>query len=120
MVRRLPVFLLSVAFCAYTVFGYPLLLGLLARRRARPVHKAPWRATVSVILPVHNGERWIGAKLESIRGLNYPSELMEIIRISDASRMTEAARSNRNLATQDSGLREGAEPPTPRPPPWNT
>ena len=79
------VFLFSVAFCAYTVFGYPLLLGLLARRRARPVHKAPWRATVSVILPVHNGERWIGAKLESIQGLNYPAELVEILVVSDGS-----------------------------------
>src|ERR1019366_9477814 len=47
-------FLLGVAFCAYTLFGYPLLLGLLARRRARPVRKAAWPATVSVILPVYN------------------------------------------------------------------
>ena len=79
------VFLFSVAFCAYTVFVYPLLLGLLARWRTRPVHKAPWRATVSVILPVHNGERWIGAKLESIQGLNYPAELVEILVVSDGS-----------------------------------
>ena len=27
-------FLLSVAFCFYTLFGYPLLLGLVARWRA--------------------------------------------------------------------------------------
>lgn len=79
------VFLFSVAFCAYTLFGYPLLLGLLARLRARPVRKAAWRATVSVILPVHNGERWIGAKLESIQGLNYPAELVEILVVSDGS-----------------------------------
>ena len=79
------VFLLSIAFCAYTVFGYPLLLGLLARRRTRGVRKASWRATVSVILPVHNGERWIGAKLESIKGLHYPAELVEILVVSDGS-----------------------------------
>jgi glycosyltransferase involved in cell wall biosynthesis len=79
------VFLFSVAFCAYTTFGYPLLLGLLARWRERPVRKAPWRATVSVILPVFNGERWMAAKLESIRALDYPAELLEILVVSDGS-----------------------------------
>ena len=78
-------FLLSVGFCAYTLFGYPLLLGLMARWRARPVRKAAWPATVSVILPVHNGERWMAAKLESILALHYPSELVEILVVSDGS-----------------------------------
>ena len=78
-------FLLSVAFCAYTLFGYPLLLGLMARWRARPVRKAAWPATVSVILPVHNGERWMAAKLESILALHYPAELVEILVVSDGS-----------------------------------
>jgi glycosyltransferase involved in cell wall biosynthesis len=79
------VFLCSVAFCAYTVFGYPLLLALLARLRAHPVRKAPCRATVSIILPVYNGERWMAAKLESIRALEYPAELLEILVVSDGS-----------------------------------
>jgi cellulose synthase/poly-beta-1,6-N-acetylglucosamine synthase-like glycosyltransferase len=79
------IFLLSVGFCAYTVFGYPLVLGLLARWRARPVKKAAWPATVSVILPVHNGERWIRAKLESIQALDYPAELVEVLVVSDGS-----------------------------------
>jgi biofilm PGA synthesis N-glycosyltransferase PgaC len=78
-------FLFSVAFCFYTLFGYPLLLGLVARRRTRPVRKAAWPATVSVILPVYNGERWMAAKLESILALNYPAELVEILVVSDGS-----------------------------------
>jgi cellulose synthase/poly-beta-1,6-N-acetylglucosamine synthase-like glycosyltransferase len=78
-------FLLSLAFCAYTLFGYPLLLGLLARLRPRPVRKAAWPATVSIILPVYNGEPWIAAKLESILALNYPAELVEILVVSDGS-----------------------------------
>ena len=78
-------FLLSVSFCAYTLFGYPLLLGLLARWRARPVRRAAWPATVSVILPVYNGEPWVAAKLESILALNYPAELVEILVVSDGS-----------------------------------
>jgi biofilm PGA synthesis N-glycosyltransferase PgaC len=78
-------FLLSVGFCAYTLFAYPLLLGILARWKARPVRKAAWPATVSVILPVHNGERWMAAKLESILALHYPAELVEILVVSDGS-----------------------------------
>jgi biofilm PGA synthesis N-glycosyltransferase PgaC len=78
-------YLLSVAFCVYTLLGYPLLLGLMARWRTRPVRKAAWPATVSVILPVYNGEPWVAAKLESILALNYPAELLEILVVSDGS-----------------------------------
>jgi cellulose synthase/poly-beta-1,6-N-acetylglucosamine synthase-like glycosyltransferase len=81
----LTVFLLSAAFCIYTLAGYPLLVALLARWRPRPVLKAPGRARVSVILPVYNGERWIRAKLESILALDYPPELMETLVVSDGS-----------------------------------
>ena len=79
------IFLLSVGFCVYTLFVYPLLLSIEARWRSRPVHKAAWPATVSVILPVHNGERWMAAKLESILALDYPAELVEILIVSDGS-----------------------------------
>jgi biofilm PGA synthesis N-glycosyltransferase PgaC len=78
-------FLLSVGFSAYTLFAYPLLLGILARCKARPVRKAEWPATVTVILPVHNGERWMAAKLESILALHYPADLVEILVVSDGS-----------------------------------
>jgi cellulose synthase/poly-beta-1,6-N-acetylglucosamine synthase-like glycosyltransferase len=79
------VFLLSAAFAVYVVFGYPVLLGLLARLRPRPVHKQPQLKTVSVLLPVRNGEAWLGQKLESILALDYPRELLQIIVISDGS-----------------------------------
>jgi cellulose synthase/poly-beta-1,6-N-acetylglucosamine synthase-like glycosyltransferase len=49
------------------------------------VRKAPWPATVSVILPVYNGEPWMAAKMESILALNYPAELVEILVVSDGS-----------------------------------
>jgi cellulose synthase/poly-beta-1,6-N-acetylglucosamine synthase-like glycosyltransferase len=84
------VFVLGIAFCAYTLAGYPLLLGLLARMRTRPVRRAPLRAPVSIILPVHNGETWIRRKLETIAGLDYPPELIEILVVDDGS--TDATR----------------------------
>jgi cellulose synthase/poly-beta-1,6-N-acetylglucosamine synthase-like glycosyltransferase len=79
------IFLGSAIFCVYTLGIYPLLLGLRAWWRPRPIMRAAWQARVSVILPVYNGERWIGAKLESILALNYPPELMEILVVSDGS-----------------------------------
>ncbi len=81
----LALFIFSLAFCAYTLFGYPLLLALLARGRGRRVRKAPRQCTVSILLPVHNGERWLAAKLESILQLRYPAELLEILVVSDGS-----------------------------------
>jgi cellulose synthase/poly-beta-1,6-N-acetylglucosamine synthase-like glycosyltransferase len=78
-------FLLSTAFVLYVLIGYPTLLGLLARRPGPPVGKAPQLRPVSVILPVFNGEAWIGSKLETLRQLDYPRQLMEIIVISDGS-----------------------------------
>lgn len=78
-------FLLSVAFAVYVVFGYPVLLGLLAKLRPRPVQKQPQLKTVTVLLPVRNGEAWIRQKLEWILALDYPKELLQVIAISDGS-----------------------------------
>ena len=77
-------FLLAAAFCLYTMFGYPLLLALLARH-GRPVQKAFAPRSISVILPVRNGERWVAQKLESLLALNYPADLIEILVVSDGS-----------------------------------
>ncbi|MFB3778064.1 MAG: glycosyltransferase family 2 protein [Bryobacteraceae bacterium] len=78
-------FLVGGVFVLYVLFGYPALLAMAARRRARPVRKGPIRPTVSVLLPVRNGEAWIGRKLESILQLDYPRELVEILVISNGS-----------------------------------
>jgi poly-beta-1,6-N-acetyl-D-glucosamine synthase len=80
------VFLSGAVFVMYVLIGYPLLLAILARRRSRPIDKnlAVLRR-VSVILPVRNGEPWIRRKLESIRDLDYPRELTEVLVVSDAS-----------------------------------
>jgi poly-beta-1,6-N-acetyl-D-glucosamine synthase len=79
------VFLFSALLVLYILFGYPLLLAWRARRGSRPIRKQWQPRTVSVLLPVYNGERWIRAKLESILALHYPQELIEIIVVSDGS-----------------------------------
>ncbi|MCL5742595.1 MAG: glycosyltransferase family 2 protein [Acidobacteria bacterium] len=84
--RATAVFLSATAVLVYSVAGYPLLLAVLARLFPRPVCKAPGEKTVSILLPVRNGERWIGPKLDSLLALEYPRRLVEIVVVSDGSR----------------------------------
>ena len=79
----------------YALFGYPLLLDWLARRADNPVHKDDKLRTVSFVIAVYNGEKFLERKLRTIFAQNYPRELMEILVISDGStdRTDEIARS---------------------------
>ncbi len=79
------IFLLSAAYVGYVLFGYPIVLAVLARWRSRPVRRGPYEPTVSALLPVHNGEPWIAAKLDSLLALDYPRDRLQIIVISDGS-----------------------------------
>jgi poly-beta-1,6-N-acetyl-D-glucosamine synthase len=78
-------FLAGAGFAFYIVAGYPLLLAGLARWKPKPVRKRFTDTTVSVLLAVYNGEKWIRAKLESILLLDYPRGRMQILAISDGS-----------------------------------
>lgn len=81
----LAVLLVSLAILSYVLLAYPALLLLGVFPKAPPVRAAPARKSVSLLLPVRNGERWIRAKLDSIRRLDYPRELLQVIVISDGS-----------------------------------
>jgi cellulose synthase/poly-beta-1,6-N-acetylglucosamine synthase-like glycosyltransferase len=78
-------FLFVAALLAYVFAGYPLLLGYLARRYAKPIRKREQFKTVSVLIAVHNGERFLAAKLDSVLALHYPKKLLEILVLSDGS-----------------------------------
>jgi cellulose synthase/poly-beta-1,6-N-acetylglucosamine synthase-like glycosyltransferase len=70
----------------YIVIGYPILLAINSRRVAPPVRKdRDFQTSVSVLMAVHNGEAFIGSKLESLLGLRYPRQLLEILVVSDGS-----------------------------------
>jgi len=83
----LPILFFGAALAAglYIVIGYPLLLGLLARVRGKPVLKNRQRKSVSILIAVHNGEQFIAEKLDSLLRLDYPRELVEILVVSDGS-----------------------------------
>ena len=78
-------FLFPAFFLVYSIIGYPLLLMLLARWRSHPVRKRFEPLTVTIVLPVYNGEEWITQKLRSIEALNYPRELVQVVVVSDGS-----------------------------------
>lgn len=69
----------------YVVVGYPLLLRWLARRHPRPVQRQPIEPTVSLIIVVYNGERFLQDKLQSVLALEYPADKLDIIVASDGS-----------------------------------
>ena len=93
-ILSITVFVLAGAAIFYALFGYPLLLGWLARCADNPVHKDEKLRTVSFVIAVYNGEKFLERKLSTILSLNYPRELMDILVVSDGStdRTDEIAR----------------------------
>ncbi len=75
----------SATFVAYEIALYPAALHLLARLFGRPVRRGPYQPSVSVVLAVRNGARWLPRKLESLAALDYPHELLEVLVVSDGS-----------------------------------
>jgi len=76
-------FLVCAGCILYVLAGYPVALGFLARRRRRPVKKGSKLPIVSVIIPVHNGGRFVEEKLESVFALDYPLGRLEVIVVAD-------------------------------------
>jgi cellulose synthase/poly-beta-1,6-N-acetylglucosamine synthase-like glycosyltransferase len=76
---------IATAIILYAIAGYPLLLRY-SRRLSPDIRKdMSYRATVTVLMPVHNGAAFVRQKLESILALEYPRELVQVIVISDGS-----------------------------------
>jgi len=76
----------SLAALAWTHVLYPALAALAARLRTRPVAKDDaYLPSVAVIVVAYNEEAAIETRLENLRALDYPKELLEIVVTSDAS-----------------------------------
>lgn len=81
----LTTFCACLAMIAYVYVGYPLLLRLGAFGQHRSFRRDTVRASVSVIVPAHNEESAIEAKLRNLLALDYPRNLVEILIGSDGS-----------------------------------
>jgi len=80
---------LAIGLLFYTYFGYPILIGLLARlfpRRERPRSDAgSWTPKVSTLIPVFNAASYLPKKLDSLLALDWPTDRLEIFIYSDGA-----------------------------------
>jgi poly-beta-1,6-N-acetyl-D-glucosamine synthase len=91
----------ALLFVVYTYAGYPLLVAAWARIAPRPVHASTgFEPSVSICMAVHDGERFLRAKLESLLALDYPPEKLEFLLCSDGSTDDTEALA-RSLAASD-------------------
>lgn len=82
------VLVIAAAAFLHTWAGYPLILFILTRLKKtekRPSAATGVLPTVSVIVPAYNTSKKIKDKLADVLALDYPSEKMEIIVVSDGS-----------------------------------
>jgi cellulose synthase/poly-beta-1,6-N-acetylglucosamine synthase-like glycosyltransferase len=78
-------FWLSLGGILWTHVGYPLAAALLARVRSRGVRSAAITPGVTVIVPAHDEEDVIGARIDNLLALDYPPEQLELLVVSDGS-----------------------------------
>jgi poly-beta-1,6-N-acetyl-D-glucosamine synthase len=79
------IFWLSAAIIAYTYFGYPAWLWLRKRLWSRPVKSGSYRPSISIVMVVRNEAPVLQRKLENLFALDYPSDHLEFIVVSDGS-----------------------------------
>ena len=70
---------------AWTHVGYPVAAAGLRRLRTREVRKDEITPSVSLIIPAHDEEEVIGRRLENLRELDYPADMLQIVVASDGS-----------------------------------
>ena len=86
MIAAVVLFWGSLAALAWTHALYPLAVALAARLRTRHVARDDaYLPSVAVIVTAYNEEHAIERRLENLRGLDYPPELLELVVTSDAS-----------------------------------
>lgn len=77
---------LAVAVLVYTYFGYPIVIGILARLRPAQRKEDPgYVPTVTACIPVYNAAPYLPAKVESLLALDYPKDKLEVLLFSDGS-----------------------------------
>jgi cellulose synthase/poly-beta-1,6-N-acetylglucosamine synthase-like glycosyltransferase len=84
-VMALTVFWICCALLVYSYFLYPVLVGILAKRFGVPVTGDNVLRRVTVIVTAYNEANCIRAKLDNLAGLEYPSDLIQILVVSDGS-----------------------------------
>ena len=80
------IFWVSLLWIVYVFIGYPLLMGLLAKLRGKPLAPRPSPLpSVTFVMSAYNEERVIARKLQNYLDIDYPRELLKFFVGSDAS-----------------------------------
>ncbi|MFV1982144.1 MAG: glycosyltransferase family 2 protein [Thiohalomonadales bacterium] len=82
------IFWSSLAFIVYTYFGYPILIWLLSRTRkitSVDINDEFTWPEISIVIPVYNEKNNINKKIENLLSLDYPSDKLTIVLVSDGS-----------------------------------
>lgn len=79
------VFWALAALIAYIYFGYPLLLLIWSRSRLKQVSIDDSEPAITLLISAYNEEDIISTKLENSLNLDYPTDRLEILVVSDAS-----------------------------------
>src|SRR5579863_5053599 len=91
----------SLIFLAYA--AYPIWLYFKARFLPRPILRARILPRITILLAVHNEEKYLLAKLHNLAKLDYPADRIEVVVVSDGStdktNNIVAAWKNTNLRT---------------------
>jgi cellulose synthase/poly-beta-1,6-N-acetylglucosamine synthase-like glycosyltransferase len=76
-------FWVSLGVCVYIYFGYPALLWVVSRLRPRRVAERDVTPLATFVIPAYNEERNIAAKIENTLSLDYPSDRIEVLVVSN-------------------------------------
>jgi poly-beta-1,6-N-acetyl-D-glucosamine synthase len=80
------IFIVTVLAIVYVLAGYPLLIAVWAAVFPKPIrHSSEHLDSVTVVIAVRNGARWLGRKIESVLAQDYPAELLDVLIVSDGS-----------------------------------
>ncbi len=90
-------FWISLLILVYTFVGYPILILFLGRRQKKRAASSAELPKISLIICAYNEENIIGAKIENTLVLDYPTDCLETIIVSDGS----TDRTNEIMATFD-------------------
>jgi biofilm PGA synthesis N-glycosyltransferase PgaC len=80
-----PLFWSSLFLIFFTYAGYPICLYFWARFWPRPIQRSSVVPKVTIILAVHNEQKYLLAKLLNLSQLDYPADRLQIVVVSDGS-----------------------------------
>lgn len=81
----LAIFVLALAEILWSYAGYPLFLLICSQFIRRTTFLNQWEPEVTVVITAHNEEKRIAQKIENTLALDYPSDKLNVIVVSDAS-----------------------------------